>query len=59
MNIEIASNTHREPYIDSAKGNYQRDHMAHWNIVSPKKQDENRPGAFYHKLLQHYYRDYL
>jgi SAM-dependent methyltransferase len=59
VNIEITSNTHREPYIDSAKRNYQRDRMAHWDMVSPKKQNENRPGAFYHKLLQHYYRFFI
>ena len=59
MKSEIASNTHRELYIDSARHNYQRDRMAHWDIVSPKKQNENRPGAFYHKLLQHYYRFFI
>jgi SAM-dependent methyltransferase len=59
VKIEIASNSHREPYFDSAKGNYQCERMAHWDIVSPRKQSENRPGAFYHKSLQHYYRFFI
>jgi SAM-dependent methyltransferase len=59
VKIEIASDTHREPYLDSAKRNYQRERMAHWDIVSPRKQNENRPGAFYHKSLQHYYRFFI
>ena len=59
MKIEIASNTHREPYIDAANHNYQRERMAHWDMVSPKKQSENRPSAFYYKLLQHYYRFFI
>ena len=59
MKIEITSNIHREPYVDFAKRNYQRERMAHWDIVSPRKQNENRPGAFYHKLLQHYYRFFI
>jgi SAM-dependent methyltransferase len=33
--------------------------MAHWDIVSPRKQNENRPGAFYHKLLHRYYRFFI
>jgi SAM-dependent methyltransferase len=59
VKIEITSNTRREPYSDSAKHNYQRDRMAHWDTVSPKKQNEKRPSAFYHKLLQHYYRFFI
>jgi SAM-dependent methyltransferase len=59
VKTEIATNTQREPYFDSAKRDYQLNRMAHWDIVSPKKQNENRPGAFYHKLLQHYYRFFI
>ena len=59
MRIEIAPKSHREPYVDSAKGNYQCERMAHWDSVSPRKQNEKRPGAFYHKLLRHYYRFFI
>ena len=59
VKIETASNIHRESYVDSANRNYQRERMAHWDIVSPGKQNENRPGAFYHKLLQHYYQFFI
>ena len=59
MNIEIASKTNREPYIDSAKRDYLRERMAHWDVASPQKRNANRPGAFYHKLLQHYYRFFI
>ncbi len=33
--------------------------MAHWDRVSVKKPIANRPSAFYHKLLQHYYRFFI
>ncbi len=59
MKTEIAPNAHQEPYVDSAKHDYQRERMAHWDTVSSKKRNENRPGAFYHKLLQHYYRFFI
>jgi SAM-dependent methyltransferase len=33
--------------------------MAHWDRVSAKKADANRPGAHYHKLLRYYYRFFI
>jgi SAM-dependent methyltransferase len=38
---------------------YQKERMAHWDRVSAKKANVNRPGAFYHKLLQYYYRFFI
>jgi SAM-dependent methyltransferase len=42
--------------IDQSKHRYQRQRIAHWNQVSSKKKNPRRPGIFYHKLLQHYYK---
>jgi len=43
-------------YKDPAKYRYLKERIAHWNRVSPQKSNPKRIGAFYHKLLQHYYR---
>ena len=40
---------------DPAEYHFRQKRMAHWNRVSQKKENPNRPGAFYHKLLQYYY----
>jgi len=40
---------------DPAEYHFRQKRMAHWNRVSQKKENTRRPGAFYHKLLQHYY----
>jgi len=40
---------------DPAEYRFRQKRMAHWNRVSQKKENPNRPGAFYHKLLHHYY----
>jgi SAM-dependent methyltransferase len=42
--------------IDHSKYRYQRQRIAHWNHVSSKKKNPRRPGIFYHKQLQHYYK---
>lgn len=44
------------PYRDPAKIQYQRERIAHWNRVSLKNRNPKRPSAFYHKLIQHYYK---
>jgi SAM-dependent methyltransferase len=41
---------------DPNRRRYQKQRMAHWDRVSRKKENPKRPGAFYHRLLQHYYR---
>jgi SAM-dependent methyltransferase len=41
---------------DPNRRHYQKQRMRHWDSVSGKKENQKRPGAFYHKLLQHYYR---
>jgi SAM-dependent methyltransferase len=43
-------------WLDPNRRRYQKQRMAHWDGVSRKKENQKRPGAFYHKLLQHYYR---
>ena len=45
-----------EPYGDPAENRYRQKRMAHWNRVSRQKENPRRPGAYYHKLLQHYCR---
>jgi len=35
---------------------YQKNRISHWDRVSQQKYDPDRIGAFYHKLLQKYYR---
>lgn len=41
--------------LDPNRRRYQKQRMSHWDSVSRKKENQKRPGAFYHKLLQHYY----
>jgi SAM-dependent methyltransferase len=43
-------------HIDPAKQRYQNLRIAHWDRVSPQKENPKRAGAFYQKLLQHYYK---
>ena len=59
MNTAFESQKTRELSIDSAKYRYQQNRIAHWDRLSPKKAIPNRPGAFYHKLLRHYYRFFI
>ncbi|UCE07322.1 MAG: class I SAM-dependent methyltransferase, partial [bacterium] len=42
--------------IDQTKFRYQKQRIAHWDQVSQRIANSKRPGAFYHKLLQHYYK---
>jgi SAM-dependent methyltransferase len=42
-------------YLDKEKKRYQKTRMAHWDRISPIKGRSGRAGAFYHRLLQHYY----
>ena len=41
---------------DSPKTRYQKARIAHWDRVSSRKERPKRVGAYYHRLLQHYYR---
>jgi len=41
---------------DRNRYRYQKQRMAHWDHVSRKKENPKRAGAFYHRLLQNYYR---
>ena len=42
--------------IDPVKQRYQNLRIIHWDRVSPQKENARRVGAFYQKLLQHYYK---
>jgi len=44
-----------EKYIEQAEQNYRKKRITHWDRVSPHKEDPKRIGAFYHRLLCHYY----
>jgi SAM-dependent methyltransferase len=44
---------------DPWRKRYQKERMAHWDRVSVKKANTNRPGAYYHKLLRYYYRFFV
>ena len=52
---EINSNVN----MDSAPVRYLRKRIAHWNGVSTRKKNPNRPGNFYHSLLRYYYRFFI
>jgi 2-polyprenyl-3-methyl-5-hydroxy-6-metoxy-1,4-benzoquinol methylase len=45
-----------ERYTDPAKHAYQKKRIANWDRVSRQKENTRRVGAFYQKLLQHYYK---
>lgn len=47
------------PDSDDSKTRYQKARSAHWDAVSSKKQQPKRMGAFYHRLVQHYYRFFI
>jgi SAM-dependent methyltransferase len=47
------------PDMDDSKIRYQRTRIAHWDGVSPRKQQSKRVGAFYHRLIQKYYRFFI
>lgn len=46
-------------YIDNEKKRYRRARIAHWDKVAALKRRPGRAGAFYHKLLQRYYRFFI
>jgi SAM-dependent methyltransferase len=43
-------------YSDLVSRAYQLERIQHWDKQSPKKDNRNRAGVFYHKLLRRYYR---
>jgi len=53
---ETAVSISRKKSTDPWRPRYQKERMAHWDRVSAKKANANRPSAFYHKLLRYYYR---
>jgi len=42
--------------LDETKIRYQKARQDHWDYVSTRKTGSKRAGAFYHRLLQKYYR---
>lgn len=59
MNINNSSEISRSEFEDPLKYRYQKERMTHWDRVSKSKENEKRLGAFYQKLLQHYYRSLI
>jgi SAM-dependent methyltransferase len=49
----------RPNHHDPAGRHYQKQRVAHWDNISPQKGNPQRPGAFYHKCLQHYYKFFV
>lgn len=56
MPTETAISISRKESTDPWRPRYQKERMAHWDRVSAKKASAKRPGAFYHRMLRHYYR---
>ena len=52
----INSENMEHKFIDPGKYRYQKKRTAHWDRVSQKKEKPKRAAAFYHRLLQDYYR---
>jgi len=42
--------------MTDAESTYRAARIAHWNRIAAQKNDPERPGVFYQKLLEHYYR---
>ena len=59
MSTETAVSIERRESTDPWRPRYQEERMAHWDRVSAKKANANRPGAYYHKLLGYYYRFFI
>ena len=51
----ILSKTASATPNDLTEYHFRQKRIIHWNQVSNKKEDLNRPSAFYHRLLQYYY----
>ncbi len=45
--------------MDTEKRNYQQARITHWDRTSPLKGQPGRAGAYYHRLLRHYYRYFI
>lgn len=41
--------------MTDAESRYRNERVAHWDRVAARKNDPERAGAFYQKLLEHYY----
>jgi SAM-dependent methyltransferase len=52
-------NTSSSTGVDPGYHRFQKERMDHWDRVSSLKEKRRRPGAFYHKLLHHYYRFFI
>jgi len=56
LKIKRDPNIIERKLADPGKDRYQKERRTHWNRVSSQKLTPGRPGAFYQKLLQHYYK---
>jgi SAM-dependent methyltransferase len=52
----INSSSDRGEQRDSAGRRYRQQRISHWDRVSSQKENPQRPGAFYHRLLRHYFK---
>ncbi len=59
MPAETGESISHKEFMDPWKPRYQKQRRDHWDRVSAKKSNANRPSAFYHKLLQNYYRFFI
>ncbi len=59
MPNEIAARISLKESMDTWKPRYQKQRMVHWDRVSAKRANANRPSAFYHNRLQYYYRFFI
>ena len=48
----------KEDTILTAEG-YRNERIGHWDRVSERKKNSKRIGAFYHELIEHYYRSLI
>jgi SAM-dependent methyltransferase len=46
-------------YVDSAKMRYAKARIAHWDRISPRKENPKRVGNYYHHLVHQYYRFFI
>jgi SAM-dependent methyltransferase len=54
--FEALTGSNRIDCSGSSHERYREERIIHWDRVSSRKDDSRRIGAFYHRLIKHYYR---
>ena len=54
--LKALTGSNRTPCPGISHERYRKERIIHWDRVSSHKDDSRRIGAFYHGLIQHYYR---